>query len=312
MGVNIRMGTQGRRGSRSHGDESGPPGNVRFQFGLKHLLAAPVWLALLLGAALQFGFAGTALFLLANVFAIGISRRSWAWIASGILLTLLLSCVVFRPAGARTPSRRLTCRTHLRTIALALQAYHHDFGCFPPAYIADENGRPMHSWRVLILPYVEMGPLFDRYRFDEPWNGPNNRKLAEFPWDLHICPSNPGQPATTTSYLAIVGPDTVWPGATSVRLDDVTDGPENTILLVEVKDSGIHWMEPRDLHVLQMAPTINPKAGQGISSLHQGGANVGFADGDIRFLSETISPDELRALLTIGGREPVDWTRIKE
>ena len=65
----------------------------------------------------------------------------------------------------------------------------------------------------------------------------------------------------------MIGPDTVWPEEGTTTLDDLTDGPCGTIRLVEVKDSGIHWMEPRDLHVGQMAPGISPAA----AAIHLGG-----------------------------------------
>src|SRR4051812_9073955 len=76
--------------------------------------------------------------------------------------------------GPREASKRTQCKNNLKEIALALHNYHEAYGCFPPAYIADKDGRPMHSWRVLILPYLDEKPLYLKYRFDEPWNGPHN------------------------------------------------------------------------------------------------------------------------------------------
>jgi prepilin-type processing-associated H-X9-DG protein len=64
-------------------------------------------------------------------------------------------------------------------------------------------------------------------------------------------------------------------------------------------------MEPRDLHVSQMASTINPKPGQGISSLHKGGAHILMGDGSARFVSDKTSPEVIRGLLTINGGEQV-------
>ena len=102
-----------------------------------------------------------------------------------------------------------------------------------------------------------------------------------------------------------VGKGTAFERGTRIRLqDDFTDGRSNTILVVEVHDSGIHWMEPRDLHVSQMPLAINPPRGQGISSGHVGGANVAFADGSVRFLTNEIAPQTLRAVLTRSGKEP--------
>ncbi|MEZ6114117.1 MAG: DUF1559 domain-containing protein [Pirellulaceae bacterium] len=80
---------------------------------------------------------------------------------------------------AREAARRSQCSSNLKQIELALHNYHDTFKSFPPAYIADANGRPMHSWRVLILPFMEQRELYDQCRFDEPWDGPNNQLHSE-------------------------------------------------------------------------------------------------------------------------------------
>ena len=87
----------------------------------------------------------------------------------------------------------------------------------------------------------------------------------------------------------------MWPETgTTVFVRKVSDGNSTTLLVVEVANSGIHWMEPRDLHVLQMAPTINAKSGQGISSRHTGGALVLFGDGSSRYVRDNLSAADLR------------------
>ena len=238
--------------------------------------------------------------------------RRWALpsLCMGCILLLLLLFLSLPKVGSRPPTRRSACLNNLKQLGLALLAYEAAHGCFPPAYITDESGRPTHSWRVLILPYMEQRAVFDRCRFDEPWDGPYNAKINLCPHEFQ-CPCDIERrkdepPELATSYVAVVGPNTAWPGEKSLRLDDFTDGTANTILLVEVADSGIHWLEPRDLHVRQMAPGVNPKSGQGISSVHRGGANVVFADGSVHFIRDDITPELLRALLTPAGGEKVD------
>jgi hypothetical protein len=108
-----------------------------------------------------------------------------------------------------------------------------------------------------------------------------------------------------TSYVALIGPDTVWPGNKPMQISDITDGTDATLLVVEVSNSGIHWMEPRDLHVSQMAPTINSKSGQGISSGHIDGAYVVLTDRAVRFLFDSLPPATIRALLSRAGGETV-------
>lgn len=203
------------------------------------------------------------------------------------------------------PVRRMTCSNNLRQILIGLHNYHDVYGSLPPAYVADENGRPMHSWRVLILPFIEQKPLYDQYRFDEPWDGPNNRLLAQLDLPIFRCLSDSKAARGETSYVVVVGSGTAWPGAKAVKFGDIADGTSNTILLVEVQHSGIHWMEPRDLDGSQMPLSLNAPRGPCISSEHKHGAHVGLADGSARFLPNDLPSTKLRALLSMDGGETV-------
>jgi prepilin-type processing-associated H-X9-DG protein len=113
---------------------------------------------------------------------------------------------------------------------------------------------------------------------------------------------------TMTSYVAVVGPDTAWPGSQPAAYRDIMDGSPQTIHIVEIADSGIHWMEPRDLHFAQMAPTIDSKSGLGFSSRHSGGAHALLCDGSAVFFNEKMSAESLRAWLTAhAGDRPDDF-----
>ncbi len=281
-----------------------------FQYNLRHLFIAMIAVAVMGSLAHYIGVPGVVALAIFGILAAGaaMALRSGRFtlvellvciVVLGVLIALLLPAI----ESARPAARRSQCNNNLKQIALALHHYHGKYGCFPPAYVADKNGRPMHSWRVLILPFMEQKRLYDQYRFDEPWDGPNNRHLAATVLQAYRCPSDDSGSPTDTNYVAVIGPETAWPGSKCIGQNDIGDGTSNTILVVEVHQSGIHWMEPRDLHVIQMAPGINPKAGQGISSAHLGGAQVAFADGSTRFLSESIAPATLGKLLTIRGGE---------
>jgi hypothetical protein len=211
------------------------------------------------------------------------------------------------------------CQSNLKDIVLALHNYHDDYGCFPPAYVADEAGRPMHSWRVLILPYIGKQTLYDQYRFDEPWDGPNNRNLHGDRVRTYECPTQPFGGTPITSYVAVVGPTTIWPSAASAKQQDVRDGLSKTLMVVEMADSGIHWMEPRDLDASTIKLTGDPKNGRGISSHHRTeswsqrvyGVNVGMADSSVRLLPPKMPAEQLRALLTVSGGEEIDWSDLE-
>ena len=151
---------------------------------------------------------------------------------------------------------------------------------------------------------MDHAALFATFHHGEAWNGPNNSKLQSVAIEEYHCPQDVDSPATDTSYVAVVGPGTAWPDGAPANLKDITDGHADTILLVEVENSGIHWMEPRDLHIVQRAPGVNPAKGQGISSSHKHAANVCFADGHVTPLPDGISEAELQSLLLIADGKP--------
>jgi hypothetical protein len=218
-----------------------------------------------------------------------------------VLVMLLLPAR--RTAG--DAARRMQCSNQLKHIGLALQNYHDEHGAFPPAYIADAEGRPMHSWRVLILPFMEKTSLYDQYNFDEPWNGLNNSNLHKEKVGVFCCPSRSTQHENETSYVAVVGHGTAWPGEASTRFADLPDGAANTILVVEVAKSGIHWMEPRDLDFSHIPMAVNQKGSQGISSDHPNVALVVFADGHTTALTSNTPAQIIRRLLSIADGEPI-------
>ena len=137
----------------------------------------------------------------------------------------------------------------MRNFGEALLQYQAKHGALPASYIPDDKGRPAHSWRITILPLVQVGnpEVVSKYRYDEPWDGPHNAALRDegFWWYYH-CPSDPGA-RSDTSYVVVVGRNTAFPGSKGIRLTDVKGDAAHTILAVETMQSGIHWMEPRDL-----------------------------------------------------------------
>ena len=93
---------------------------------------------------------------------------------------LILACTGMPAVNSvREAARRSACLNHVRQLALALLNYESAYAKLPPAFQADANGKPMHSWRVLILPFIEKNPLYDAYDFEESWDGPNNKLLAQ-------------------------------------------------------------------------------------------------------------------------------------
>jgi hypothetical protein len=232
----------------------------------------------------------------------------------------LLALLVAATAGVtrfvvlpmRESSQESVCRANLRSISLALQSYHASYGAFPPAYTTDAGGRPMHSWRALILPFAGEAALHQAYRFDEAWDGPNNSRLADKMPAFYQCPAHARDGCS--SYAVVVGPETAFPAPASVSLAQISDG--SSVLVCEVEECRFPWLEPRDL-ALAAPSTAESKTksesgraiyaqlrAQGLAGLghHSAGPYFLFSGGQI--VSYQITDGEIvRAMLTISGSE---------
>jgi len=213
----------------------------------------------------------------------------------GILVALLLPALQV----ARSAARRAQSMNNLKQINLALLNYESTYGTFPPAYIADADGKPMHSWRVRILPFMEQQALYQRYNFDEPWDGPNNRLFHDTVVPAYVDPATPDGPTSYTSYVVVTGANTMFPGAEAVAMKDVLDGLSNTIMVVTTTDEDILWCEPRDLEFDSMSFQVNDPENSCISSEYPGGAPVGLGDGSVRFLQDDLDMNALQSLLLL-------------
>jgi hypothetical protein len=152
----------------------------------------------------------------------------------------------------------------------------------------------MHSWRVLLLPYLDRNELYEQYDFSEPWDGPSNSRLLDQRPQTYGLHDRNDEPGSLTNYLVVIGPETLWPGSSPA---DEPFGSQK-ILIVENVGADVAWTEPRDLFLDTMSFDLAASAPNGVSSRYLPAA-VALGDGSIRKLPpERISPDELRALLT--------------
>ncbi|MFM9960067.1 MAG: DUF1559 domain-containing protein [Planctomycetaceae bacterium] len=200
---------------------------------------------------------------------------------------------------AREPARRSQCRNNLKQIALALFNYHDQYHAFPPAYTVDADGKPLHSWRTLILPYMDQKALYDKIDLTKPWDDPVNVEVFKsISFDPYRCPSEPG-PASHTTYLAVVTSNSCLRHGESARISDIKDGLANTLMVTEVdSEHAVPWMAPRDADeslFLAISPTSK--------LVHTGGVQAVFADGTVRFLNADLTAEIRRTLITIDGKD---------
>jgi hypothetical protein len=296
---------------------------VQFRLRTMLLLFVVLW-----SAMAAFGLWGIAVFAIEVATAILISSITTAKQALKlcfvlfifvILLPFLVALLLPACGAARENASHMKCIYNLKQISIALYNYHQANGCYPPAYIADNNGRPKHSWRVLILPYLDYKDLYKQYNFNEPWDGPNNTKLFALCPSLYVCPHSLGMAqGSCTSYVAVVGADAAWAGSQPRKMTEMP--PSSTVMFVEIIDAGIPWTQPKDLLIDDLStPNATPVlfcryayADGYFYHKSSSKTNVALVDGSVHtwpagFLKSSIFPKAFR----IGGLAAVQQSDIE-
>jgi hypothetical protein len=194
--------------------------------------------------------------------------------------------------SGREAARRSTAICNMKGFVIALQNYHDVNKHFPAAAGAQSKNQGL-SWRVQILPFLAEEELYSQFHLDEPWDSEHNRKLIPKMPDIF---QDPGcdSPDGKTSILAVLGPDTGFgDGHREFTLKDLKNGTSHTPMVVEADaEEAVTWTKPDDW---QFDPS-NPM--HGLGGLRKGGFVLGFADAHTEFISNTTSPETLRAMMT--------------
>jgi hypothetical protein len=215
---------------------------------------------------------------------------------TGMLVGLLLPAV----QGAREAARRVNASNNLKQIGLAMHNYHSTYKKLPDRAIRDESGKPLLSWRVAILPFIEQRALYEQFHLDEPWDSPHNRKLIEVMPSVYTDPSVQTQPGHTV-FQVPVGEGFLYEDSGERRFRDVTDGLSNTLMVVEAgAEHTVPWTKPEDLDVDPQQPLAK------MGRAHAGGFHVLLGDSAVRFISDSIDARIFRALLTRAGNEVIN------
>jgi hypothetical protein len=191
---------------------------------------------------------------------------------------------------------------NLKQIALAMLNYESAMGHFPTAYTADKAGKPLLSWRVAILPYLDQDALYRQFHLDEPWDSPNNMRLIKTMPAIFRSPAS-HLPPGVTNYLTLRCKESVFPGKEEIGMRDITDGLSNTLMVVEADDAkGVVWTKPDDLNFDAKRPFA------GLGGLWPSGFLAALCDGSVRsFMPSRISPATMQALVGRADGNVVDW-----
>jgi hypothetical protein len=189
---------------------------------------------------------------------------------------------------------------NLKQIALAMHNYASASNNMPPAAVCDKTGKPLLSWRVLILPYIEQDNLYKEFKLDESWDSANNKKLLAKMPNVYAMPglAKPGD--TDTYYRVFYGKGAGFDLIASVPFPaGYTDGTSNTLMCVTAAKA-VPWTKPDDLEFdpeKDMTALLGP--------IVHGHVQIAMFDGSVRTLTKIPKKETLNALITRSGGEVI-------
>jgi Protein of unknown function (DUF1559) len=198
----------------------------------------------------------------------------------------LLGAALLLPAisSARTSARNAQSANNLKQIAIALHNYHDVYQSFPPAYVADSEGKPLYSWRVLILPFLEQTPLYEQFDKTKAWDAPENLAISGMMISTFKSPNSTAPTLNGTNYYCVIGPRTIFPGSTGTNMASIRDGTSNTLMILESEEiSATSWAAPIEFDITKQPLMFGTGVGQ-IQPIQPGGIHVMLADGSVRFM----------------------------
>lgn len=195
----------------------------------------------------------------------------------------------------RLAAARVKSQNNLKQIALAFHIMADEKKGILPSDITDKNGKPLLSWRVAILPYLEQQNLFKQFRLDEAWDSDNNKKLLEKMPTIYAAPLGTFEKGHTV-YQSFSGIDTVMSGK-PVKIFTIPDGTSNTFMVIEAGDA-VPWTKPADVAFDTKKPL--PKLG----GIFDGAFNVAMCDGSVRFIPKGVKTENLKKYITMSEGTP--------
>jgi Protein of unknown function (DUF1559) len=247
------------------------------------------------------------------------SRRAWILVFLTLLGGLCLAFWLVEPhvQKVRNGDSWGYSATSVKQISMALLAYQDAYKKLPPAVVKDKDGRPLYSWRVLLLPFLEENLIYKQFKRDEPWDSPHNKELLATTPPCYqpfftVQNISPGK----THYQLFIGPGTAFerPGLHLAR--DFPDGPGRTILVVE-SATPVWWSKPEDVTYDPKGP-LPPLGGLSFMTTrflrfetHHPDFVAGDGDGGVRFIRGDTDESIIRALITRNGGEAVDLSDLK-
>jgi prepilin-type processing-associated H-X9-DG protein len=235
-----------------------------------------------------------------------VSREAVPTINPATAVPVAIALLVPAVTSAQSAARRAQSINNLKQIGLAMHNFLSSHGQFP-VDIRAKDGKPLLSWRVQILPFIEEQELFNSFRLDEAWDGPHNKALLERMPAAFVVPDS-SRGTGSTFYRGFRGTNAIFDPLVNkgVGIQSITDGTSNTIAVVEAKEA-VPWTKPESELSFEPDPKLE-RIGALAKSLgghFPGGFNALFCDGSVRFIKASINLRVLQALITRNGGEVI-------
>jgi hypothetical protein len=193
---------------------------------------------------------------------------------------------------------------NMKQIVLSFHNYNDAFN-FLPGDTLDKDGKPLLSWRVAILPFIEKTPLYNEFKMDEPWDSANNKKLIEKMPKIYA-PIRVKAKAGETFYQVFVGENAIFTGKNKPNIPkSFPDGTSNTGMVFEAGEPVI-WSKPADMAFDAKKPL--PKLG----GLFDGEFHVGMGDGSVLLFKKNPDEKELKNVIMPADGNVIDFKKLEK
>lgn len=199
--------------------------------------------------------------------------------------------------SVREAAQRAKQMNNLKMVALAVMMYETTHRTFPWNAEKDASGKPLLSWRVHILPYLEQQALYAKFKLDEPWDSPHNLPLSKTVVEVFADLESPSE---LTRVQHPSGPLAEVKGQAVGSTNEILDGTANTVMLFLVgTDKAAVWTKPEDI-------VFDPNVAGSFGKVPDKNVMAAFYDASVRSIpKEKLTPQVIEALITPAGQEAV-------
>jgi hypothetical protein len=185
---------------------------------------------------------------------------------------------------------------NLKRIGIAFHSFH-DANLSLPIDLATSEGKPLLSWRVVILPYLGEEELYKQFKLNEPSDSVHNRNLIPKMPRVYA-PFRVKAKEGETFYQVFAGKDAVFEPGKLRRIPSIADGTSNTGLVFEAGEPVI-WTKPSDMPFDENRPL--PKLG----GMFGGESNVVMCDGWVARIKKGANEKQLKLIIMPDDGQPI-------